>query len=305
VLTRDAVKALALDGRNLEADVREFRAQLTNPVSSGHLERSRALYERLLRPTEGMLRGKLLTIVPHGALHYIPFAALHDGNGYLVERYAIRVLPSASVMRFLGASKNGPAKSVLALGNPDLGDARYDLSFAQAETETIAALLPQSRVLLRKDATETAFRELGGTFAYLHVASHGEFNADAPLRSALFLAKDGQNDGMLTVGELYALRLAADLAVLSACETGLGKTMNGDDVVGLTRGFLHAGVSTVVASLWKVDDLATAALMTRFYGELKSGGDRAASLRVAQLATREKRPHPFFWAAFQLTGNAR
>ena len=120
-------------------------------------------------------------------------------------------------------------------------------------------------------------------FKYLHIASHGTFNADSPLTSALLLAKDSTNDGTLTVGELYSMRLNADLVTLSACETGLGKIANGDDVVGLTRGFLYAGSRSIVASLWKVDDEATAYLMTRFYSALKSTSKREA------LATRADR----------------
>ena len=147
------------------------------------------------------------------------------------------------------------------------------------------------------------FKQQGGNYAYVHFASHGEFNADSPLNSALLLAKDKTNDGTLTVGELYSMRLNADLVTLSACETGLGKIANGDDVVGLTRGFLYAGSRSIVASLWKVDDEATAYLMTRFYGALKGTSKREA-LRLAQLETRKKYAHPYYWAAFQLTGEA-
>jgi len=93
-----------------------------------------------------------------------------------------------------------------------------------------------------------------------------------------------------------------DLVVLSACETGLGKVLNGDDLVGLTRGFLYAGSSNVVASLWHVDDLATSELMKRFYTNLKKGLPKREALRQAQLDTRKAFPHPFFWAAFFLTG---
>jgi CHAT domain-containing protein len=302
--TREAVQAQRLDARGLEADVREFRRAVANPLANGHLERAQSLYGRLIKPFEDALEGRALTIVPHGALHYLPFAALHDGSRYLVERAGIRVLPSASVLRYLRVPAGGPAQPVLALGNPDLGDARYDLGFAQAEAEAVAALAPQSRTLVRREATETAFREAAGAFNVLHIASHGEFNADAPLQSALFLARDPQNDGRLTVAELYGLRLSAELVVLSACETGLGSTLSGDDVVGLSRGFLYAGGNSVVASLWKVDDLATGQLMTRFYENLRQL-DKREALRQAQLQVKGTRPHPFFWAAFQLTGSDR
>jgi CHAT domain-containing protein len=304
VLTRAAVRAVRLDGKDLEREVREFRRTLANPASSAYLERSQSLYQRLLKPVESLLDRRSLIVVPHGALHYVPFPALHDGNDYVIARYSVRVLPSASVIQFLRERKNGNARAVLALGNPDLGDPRQDLGHAQAEVEAIAGLVPKSRALVRREASETAFKELGKGYAYLHVASHGEFNADAPLQSALFLARDAQNDGMLTVGELYSLNLAADLVVLSACETGLGRTVSGDDVVGLTRGFLYAGGNSIVSSLWKVDDLATAQLMTKFYENLKQA-DKREALRQAQLHVKASKPHPFFWAAFQLTGSDR
>jgi CHAT domain-containing protein len=158
--------------------------------------------------------------------------------------------------------------------------------------------------VLRKEATEAALRDNAAGYNYLHFATHGEFNADAPLDSALILAQDATSDGLLTVSKLYSMRLDIDLATLSACETGLGKIANGDDVVGLTRGFLYAGASTIVASLWQVDDRATSELMTRFYGNLEHG-DKREALRRAQLDARKKYPHPYYWAAFQLTGNAR
>jgi CHAT domain-containing protein len=208
------------------------------------------------------------------------------------------------VLRFLRAPQAASRAGILALGNPDLGDPKMDLRFAEEEALAVVQKVPQSRALVRKEASESALRRFGAAFSYLHFATHGEFNADAPLESALLLAKDERADGLLTVNKLYSLRLDADLVTLSACETGLGKVASGDDVVGLTRGFLYAGASTVVASLWKVDDRATAALMTRFYDELRSG-DKREALRAAQLATREKFLHPFFWAAFQLTGSAR
>ncbi|MEK7340788.1 MAG: CHAT domain-containing protein, partial [Candidatus Binatota bacterium] len=106
------------------------------------------------------------------------------------------------------------------------------------------------------------------------------------------------------VNELYSLSLDADLVTLSACETGLGKISNGDDVVGLTRGFLYAGSRSIIASLWKVDDLSTSQLMTQFYSTLQQSNKREA-LRQAQLEIQKTYPHPFFWAAFQLTGNGK
>jgi CHAT domain-containing protein len=101
--------------------------------------------------------------------------------------------------------------------------------------------------------------------------------------------------------DIYSLRLSADLVTLSACETALGKVNPGDDVVGLIRGFLYAGASSIVASLWQVDDAATSELMDRFYTALTKT-DKREALRKAQIDMMKKYEHPFYWAAFQLTG---
>ncbi|MEC8228859.1 MAG: CHAT domain-containing protein, partial [Pseudomonadota bacterium] len=133
----------------------------------------------------------------------------------------------------------------------------------------------------------------------------GEFNPEEPLSSRLLLVGDESNDGSLTVGELYDLELNSELVTLSACQTGLGDVQSGDDVIGLTRGFLFAGAANIVASLWMVDDEATARLMVNLYNNLQSQ-DKQQSLRNAQLSVKNNyQAHPYYWAAFQLTGAGR
>lgn len=301
-VSRETLQGYRLDGRNLATDVRAFREALTDPTGTAYLAPAQQLYATLLRPIESALKPHL-TIVAHGSLHYLPFGALHDGRHFLVEDYGIRLLPSASVVKFIRERMAPREGGILAFGNPDLGDPRYDLQFAQKEALAITEAVPKSRALLGKDATETALRQYGTGFSFLHFATHGSFDADVPLRSALMLAPDDQGDGMLSAEKLYSMRLDADLVTLSACETGLGKAAGGDDVLGLTRGFMYAGARSIVSSLWEVDDLATAKLMTQFYSNLKQQ-DKRAALRAAQLATMKDFPHPYYWAAFQLTGSA-
>lgn len=304
VLTREAVHVQALKAAGLAADVREFRRAIQDPAAADAWRApARALYQRLVQPLEPLGKERI-TIVAHGALHYLPFNALHDGHSFWVERVAIRLLPAASVLKFLRPGAADKQGEVLAFGNPDLGDPRYDLAFAQAEAQNIAAHMPHSRALVRKDATKAALAKYGPGFRFIHIASHGEFDADAPLQSGLLLAGKQIDDGMLTVGELYSMRLGADLVTLSACETGLGKIASGDDVVGLTRGFLYAGARSIVASLWQVDDKATGELMASFYDFMRGGADKRTALRAAQLKTMKAYPQPFFWAAFQLTGRS-
>lgn len=304
VLDRERLQAMKLDATELSSQVQSLRKALEDTESAAWQEPARQLHIRLWKPLEKLVTTGNVIVVAHGALHYLPFAALQDADGkFLLDRISLRFLPSASVLKFLRPVLQNRDGRLLVLGNPDLDDPRLDLAFAEGEAKRVAALYPTSRVLLRKDASESNFKKAGGIFSRIHFASHGKFQADEPLKSGLYLAKDADNDGVLTVGELYSMNLEADLVTLSACETGLGKIASGDDVVGLTRGFLYAGSRSIVASLWSVDDQATATLMQAFHGNLATMNKREA-LRQAQIKTREAFPHPFFWAAFQLTGRA-
>jgi CHAT domain-containing protein len=289
-----------LDVTRLEKDIRKFRAQIEDGNADPALAMS--LYQQLIKPFERIIGQHNLVLVPHGPLHYLPFASLNDGKDVLIGRRNLRTLPSLTVQRYIEPRRTKQLDDMLIFGNPDLGSADMDLPGAEVEAKMISGLVRKSEVLSRTKASESHFKRFAGAVNYLHVASHGQFNSDNPLDSRLLLAPDGENDGSLTVRELYDLHLQADLITLSACETGLGKAMSGDDLVGLTRGFLYAGSSNIVASLWQVDDEATAELMRDFYVKLKSGIDKKEALRLAQLDLRKKRPEPRYWAAFYLTG---
>lgn len=303
VMTGAAIKAVTLARANLEQDVAAFRRCIADPASVTCPEHAQKLHARLVQPIASLLKAKRLVIVPHGVLHYLPFGALHDGSAYLIDDYSLRVEPSASVLDFIKVRTGVAPTSALVLGNPDLGKPEFSLQHAEEESSAIAKLVPNARVLLRADATRSVVRSQGERYALLHFATHGVFDVKAPLDSALLLAPDAESDGRLTVSDLYALRLDADLVTLSACETALGQLASGDDVVGFTRGLLYAGARSIVSSLWSVDDLATRDLMVGFYSGLPALGKQEA-LRQAQLAVKKSRPHPFFWAAFVLTGRA-
>lgn len=304
VLSAGGLHVFKLDSKDLPEDIQQFRKLIETPDSNQFMDISKKLYQRLFQPLESVVGKRAIILVPHGALHYLPMNALYDGNGYLIERYSIRMMPSASAIKYLRKSKAEKSGGILIFGNPDLGDPKGDLEYAQREATDIAHIRPNSRVLLRKEATEGELRQYSNSYSYLHFATHGHFNLEAPLKSALLLAPDSQHNGMLTVDKLYSLHLDADLVTLSACETGMSKIATGDEMVGLIRGFLYAGSSSVVATLWKVDDLATAYLMTRFYKELDMK-NKSDALRIAQLETKKRYPHPYYWASFQLTGNTK
>jgi len=180
------------------------------------------------------------------------------------------------------------------------------LPASRQEAEAIAALAPpgQARLALGLQASrpEVLGDRLSG-YRAVHFATHGVVDAEHPSLSGLALS-----DGFLNLRDVYGLRLGADLVVLSGCRTALGREVRGEGLAGLARGFFHAGAPRVVASLWKVEDRATAELMIRFYrGMWSEGLTPAAALRAAQLSIRTERRwrDPYFWAGFVLQGDWR
>jgi CHAT domain-containing protein len=186
------------------------------------------------------------------------------------------------------------------------------LAFSRQEAESIIALTPRGAGLKATDFNASRALAMSGQlsqYRVLHFATHGLLNSERPELSGLVFSLIDQEgkpqDGFLRLHEIYNLQLNADLIVLSACETGLGKEIKGEGLIGLTRGFMYSGAPRVIASLWNVDDLATAELMKLFYQRmLKDGLPAGAALRAAQLdLSRQKRwASPYFWAGFVLHG---
>jgi CHAT domain-containing protein len=250
------------------------------------------LYELLLGPIEGLIGERRLMIVPHRALHYVPFQALHDGASYLIERREVCYTPSAVVLRHCLARPHRPLKRALLLGVED-----EQTPLVRDEIESLTPLFPETVVLLDDGATLAAVRQHAPQADVLHLACHGQFRPDNPLFSSLRLT-----NGWLTVNDAYGLDLHCELVTLSACETGVSAVAPGDELIGLARGFFSAGAPTLLLSLWTVDDAATAALMTDFYRRLGAGDAPAAALRAAQRQQLQEHPHPFFWSPFVLVG---
>jgi CHAT domain-containing protein len=268
--------------------MRKHLAHLTTRANQ-HLQ---TLYDLLLRPIEGLIANRRLVVVPHRALHYLPFHALHDGVGFVIERREIAYAPSAVVLRHCLAQSPRPIKKALLLGVADERTPRV-----REEIETLAPLFPEAIALLDEDATLAAMQEQASDTDLLHLACHGQFRPDNPLFSSLRLA-----DGWLTVRDAYNLNLSCGLVTLSACETGVSAVAPGDELIGLSRGFFSAGAPSLLLSLWTVDDEATATLMARFYKRLCAGDRPAAALRHAQLQAMKEHSHPYFWSPFVLVG---
>jgi CHAT domain-containing protein len=251
------------------------------------------LYKQLIGPFAAALQGRNLIIVPHGALHYLPFHALHDGEKYLIESLEISYAPSAAIFQFCLEREEHGFDRALLLGVSDEQTPRI-----HDEIESISRIFSNTTSLVDEAATTDALRLHSASADVVHLACHGQFRSDNPLFSALLLA-----DGWFTVRDAYSLRLENALVTLSACETGANVIAPGDELIGLARGFFSAGARSVLLSLWMVDDEATNQMMVDFYREMKTGSSLSASLRAAQLRMLKEMPHPFFWSPFVLVGH--
>ncbi|AWB08024.1 hypothetical protein A6A40_23540 (plasmid) [Azospirillum humicireducens] len=306
VLSAGTARTVDLGTPPVRKLVLQFLKQLSDPASTGYSAAARALGDAVLAPVLTAASGQKLLIIPHGPLHYIPFAAIDGAGGPLVTQRAIRMAPSLSA---LIATRSRPAMMVgtadrrgAIFGNPARREAGLDLPGAEAEAQAIAHIYPKSDLFLRSQATLGQFRSAAQGKAFIHIAAHGLFQPADPLSSRLLFSPSGDNSGDLTVGDLYSMRLDSALAVLSACQTGLSDVSPGDDLIGLVRGFMFSGVGGVVATYWNVADESTALLMQTFYSRLKSGASAQEALQAGQTAVRQRFPHPFYWAPFALMG---
>jgi len=246
-----------------------------------------------------------LVIIPDGVLNYVPFAALPIDNGrFMGDQFTVAYLPSAAALITQSDESN--------LGNALLAMAPSTraLPNTAAEVRSIGQLFPHtSRVVAGKAATETLFKQVAQNYEYLHLATHGALDRNAPSFSSLELEPDMHNDGHLELHEILDLKLHARLVTLSACETALGRGYfaeipPGNEFVGITRAFLNAGGQDVLASLWPVNDLSTRVLMVGFYRHLrKMGPAEALTQAQRELRRSNNRYHaPYYWAAFVMVG---
>jgi CHAT domain-containing protein len=342
LVARDRVESFELPGRaEIEAAASrsyEDLRKLEKKDAEAHRELSRLLFGKVA----DRLHCRRLVIVADGALQYVPFAILPDpedpaGSVPLVVGHEIVSLPSASVLdiqRRVLAVRPSAEKAVAILADPifSASDSRLPKDRAPSsgaaagerfqrlagtgrEAKAIAGLLAPGQAFLALGARASRATALSGDLAghrAVHFATHGRIDPQTPRLSFLALSmfdeKGQAQEGSLSLSDVYNLELDADLVVLSGCETALGRDIRGEGLMGLTQGFFYAGAERVMASLWLVEDRATAELMSRFYrGMLKDGLPPAAALRSAQLSIRSdpRWQDPFYWAPFVLQGDWR
>jgi CHAT domain-containing protein/tetratricopeptide (TPR) repeat protein len=237
-----------------------------------------------------------LTLVPHGILHQVPFHALFDGETYLLDQTEIAYAPSAAVYVLCAKRERRTPRRGVVVGLAD-----FRIPAVDVEAQTVVGQLAQSGVaadlLLGEAATRGQIQAAAETCDVIHLACHGLFRSDNPMFSALKLA-----DGWLTAADVMQFQLKDALVALSACESGRSRILQSDEVIGFPRAFLSTGASSVLVSLWLVQDETTAALMGDWYKQMGPGVGRAEALRMAQQNLREKYPHPYYWAPFVLIG---
>ena len=333
----------------IKDSIKAYLKVLTNPSQENYIiqKASRRLYFELFEPLDEIMPEDVtnLIIIPDGILYYLPFETLLsssqenlNGENYLISRFAISYMPSASSLLFLDSKKNNKPylKELLIFGDPDYsfqssarlknqqnplkklyeiyenqGYQFQPLPFSRKEINKISGYFPKKKtdIFLSGDASENTIKQLPlGDYRVIHFACHSFLDESFAMRSALVLSldEDFKEDGFLKVREIYNLDLNSELVVLSACRTGLGKMEGSDGVLGLPRIFFYAGAKSVVSTLWGINDRSTVVFMSYFYELLSRGKDKAHALRMAKIRMiKSKYSHPYYWGAFILNGDYR
>ena len=322
VLTRDRTRYLEIPIGSAELAERVHLARDLIAARGNSAEPAlRELHERLIAPAErqGLLAGiQKLVLVPHGALSYLPFAALRSPDvagrpRYLVERYSILTVGSASALSVLRARKLVPIGTDAAV----LAPLPRDLPSTRDEADAVVREIGGARLSLGRDATEATARQALLGSRIVHIASHGTLDADSPMFSSVELATPqgagarADDDGRLETHEVLGLDIRTRLVFLSGCETALGSSWSTsysrrDDYATLAQAFLFAGADNVVATLWRIDDRAAAELATRFYAGLAASSPFDA-LAAAQRSLIRSGTYaaPYYWAAYTVSGSGR
>jgi CHAT domain-containing protein/tetratricopeptide (TPR) repeat protein len=258
-------------------------------ATQSHLE---ALEAELIAPLRSHLQAKHLIIVPHGALHFLPFHALKNGHTYLCDTHTVSYAPSATVFTLCQEKTPNKMSTSLVMGIPDERAPQI-----LDEVQSVAAILPGTELFLGDQATAEVLKRKGSQSALLHIATHGTYRQDNPMFSGIRLG-----DGYLNLYDLYQMRLSARHVTLSGCATGMNFVAAGDELLGLQRGLFCAGASSLLLSLWDVHDLSTSQFMQSFYKGYMETGNMAVSLQSTMKQLRQQSPHPYFWAPFVLVG---
>jgi CHAT domain-containing protein len=306
----------------------DIRNQRHDPA--GYLIKASGFYKLLLEPIMPYVTGESLLIVPDGILSYLPFDALvekpdPDISSYyqmefLVQKYAIRYSYSCSLLEEVSQNRAAVRKNRYLAFAPDFGKTGTEKDPARADLPPLSGAMREIQLLSHHmkgssysgtAATETEFKRSGPQYSILHFATHALVDDAFPMNSRMLFARDAGSgeDGDLYAWELYNMKLHADLAVLSACNTGIGKLQRGEGVMSLGRAFFYSGVPAILMSLWPAQDQSTAEIMGVFYARLSKGATKPEALQAGKKAyldsADELTSHPFYWAGFVMQGDPK
>lgn len=331
---------IRMDASSLERQVRSLNEAIASRSAPEYLAAAHALFGSAIAPLQHSMRASELLIIPDGPLHAVSFESLVDAPStatdfkqhLLLQRRAIAYLLSATTaVQFAGLARQERSRGALAIAPGFSDELKQDYlsrvkdssmvdgdflryvrqPFAMRTAEGLGNTM-QARLLLGGAATERNFRAAANDHGILHLGTHAEMNAANPMYSRLVLSKDGLGvdpdaDGYLHAYELYELDLRAQLAVLTACETGTGRQDAGEGVRSLGYSFAYAGCPSLVMSLWSIDEQSSSAIIARFYELLADGLPKHEALRQAKLdhlaAATDELALPYYWAGLVLVGD--
>ncbi|MCC6938315.1 MAG: CHAT domain-containing protein [Flavobacteriales bacterium] len=324
--------------KGIPEEVKALNGSIASRNTSAYVAAAHGLYSRVFAPVADQLTNKELLIIPDGALHTLSFEALLSSpdvkdfrKNLLIQRYTIAYLLSATTALQFADMARDRAKGVLAIA-PGFSDelkqeyltrvqdsTLIDRSYLDYVRQPFAVSTAQdlgnalsAKVMVGGAANEKGFRDLAARYGILHLGTHAEVNATSPMYSRLVLSKDGSGvdpdaDGYLHAYEIYELDLRAQLAVLTACETGTGRNDAGEGVRSLGYGFAYAGCPSLVVSLWSIDEKVSAGIIARFYELLAEGLPKHEALRQAKLDHLANAPDelalPYYWAGMVIVGD--
>lgn len=330
-----SAKVVKTGDKEISSLVKNCRTSIQPYTSRDYEQMLADLYKLLILPVEKEISSfETLYFIPHRSLHFLPFQALVDKNGkYLVENYHVAYAPSAAVLKHCSLKTKESGKSFLGMALGDLMLESFSpLPGTKIELKQIIQLYQGAMAKYENESSETFFKKAAPAYSILHIATHGYLDNKNPMASYLLMLPDNENDGQLSVEEIFRLDLSSGLVVLSACETGLGRLSKGDELIGLSRAFIYAGTPAIVVSLWPVDDASTALLMTRLHQYYAAGYSLQDAITFAQRdlinnnfntsvkrgtnavvwdealeteirsGNKSKKRNPFFWAPFILVG---
>jgi len=335
VLTATHFEAFTMSAPNLANTIAEFNNAIVQRNRKIFKSKGSDLYKLLVAPFENLISEKELIIVPDNILWNVNFELLLTDSlpsnnpkeyPYMLKKHAIGYANSANLLFKTQSTAVNTKNECLAFSYSDslladtkngkndvvhlqtLRNSEVDLPGTREEIVSISEILKGS-YFYGSSANESSFKKHAKDYSILHLALHGQVDNENPENSKLYFtnAKDSVNDNLLYSHELFALELPAELAVLSACETGIGKIVSGEGIMSLGSAFQYAGTKSLVLSKWEVSDATTPILMKNFYHNLKKGMTKSKALQQAKLTflntSSGNRSQPYYWASFFVLGD--